>query len=165
MFLTWFSQASNPRCLLQILLLCAHTELMCILCIGLSCIKVHKQNLLKLFHLLTCQWKSLLVLLCCILGSRTFSVVWISIIVHFIDIRGCSGWKQRSPLMLKWFCSHRIVFFTNPLHLHSIYLQAITSLKKGAYLLKYGRRGKPKFCPFRLSNVSCLAITILTIVY
>ncbi|CAL9775133.1 unnamed protein product [Musa acuminata subsp. burmannicoides] len=30
--------------------------------------------------------------------------------------------------------------------------QAITALKKGAYLLKYGRRGKPKFCPFRLSN-------------
>ncbi|KAL9674843.1 hypothetical protein QQ045_003042 [Rhodiola kirilowii] len=30
--------------------------------------------------------------------------------------------------------------------------QAITSLKKGAYLLKYGKRGKPKFCPFRLSN-------------
>jgi hypothetical protein len=25
-------------------------------------------------------------------------------------------------------------------------------LKKGAQLLKYGRRGKPKFCPFRLSN-------------
>lgn len=31
--------------------------------------------------------------------------------------------------------------------------QAITALKKGAQLLKYGRRGKPKFCPFRLSNV------------
>ncbi|CAN8256534.1 unnamed protein product [Cochlearia groenlandica] len=30
--------------------------------------------------------------------------------------------------------------------------QAIIALKKGAYLLKYGRRGKPKFCPFRLSN-------------
>ncbi|GAV62006.1 RCC1 domain-containing protein/FYVE domain-containing protein/BRX domain-containing protein/Mcp5_PH domain-containing protein/BRX_N domain-containing protein [Cephalotus follicularis] len=30
--------------------------------------------------------------------------------------------------------------------------QAITTLKKGAYLLKYGRRGKPKFCPFKLSN-------------
>lgn len=30
--------------------------------------------------------------------------------------------------------------------------QAITALKKGAYLLKYGRRGKPKFCPFRLTN-------------
>jgi len=35
-------------------------------------------------------------------------------------------------------------------------LQAITALKKGAYLLKYGRRGKPKFCPFRLSNVSLI---------
>ncbi|KAF7119963.1 hypothetical protein RHSIM_Rhsim13G0211900 [Rhododendron simsii] len=30
--------------------------------------------------------------------------------------------------------------------------QAVTALKKGAYLLKYGRRGKPKFCPFRLAN-------------
>uniref|UniRef100_A0A7N1A1A8 Uncharacterized protein n=1 Tax=Kalanchoe fedtschenkoi TaxID=63787 RepID=A0A7N1A1A8_KALFE len=30
--------------------------------------------------------------------------------------------------------------------------QAIASLKKGTQLLKYGRRGKPKFCPFRLSN-------------
>ncbi|GAB4831743.1 hypothetical protein Ancab_005755 [Ancistrocladus abbreviatus] len=29
---------------------------------------------------------------------------------------------------------------------------AITALKKGTHLLKYGRRGKPKFCPFRLSN-------------
>lgn len=35
-------------------------------------------------------------------------------------------------------------------------LQAITALKKGAYLLKYGRRGKPKFCPFRLANVSLM---------
>ena len=34
------------------------------------------------------------------------------------------------------------------------YWQAITALKKGACLLKYGRRGTPKFCPFRLSNVS-----------
>lgn len=30
--------------------------------------------------------------------------------------------------------------------------QAITTLKRGSYLLKYGRKGKPKFCPFRLSN-------------
>ncbi|CAH9100080.1 unnamed protein product [Cuscuta epithymum] len=30
--------------------------------------------------------------------------------------------------------------------------QAIIALKKGACLLKYGRRGKPKFCPFRLAN-------------
>ncbi|KAL3527388.1 hypothetical protein ACH5RR_012044 [Cinchona calisaya] len=29
--------------------------------------------------------------------------------------------------------------------------QAIVAMKKGAHLLKYGRRGKPKFCPFRLS--------------
>ncbi|XP_010247275.1 PREDICTED: uncharacterized protein LOC104590345 [Nelumbo nucifera] len=30
--------------------------------------------------------------------------------------------------------------------------QALVALKKGAQLLKYGRKGKPKFCPFRLSN-------------
>ncbi|XP_058096545.1 PH, RCC1 and FYVE domains-containing protein 1-like [Magnolia sinica] len=36
--------------------------------------------------------------------------------------------------------------------------QAITALKKGAYLLKYGRRGKPKFCPFRLSNDESLLL-------
>ncbi|EEF36202.1 Ran GTPase binding protein, putative [Ricinus communis] len=30
--------------------------------------------------------------------------------------------------------------------------QALIALKKGAQLLKYGRKGKPKFCPFRLSN-------------
>ncbi|KAK6931215.1 Brevis radix (BRX) domain [Dillenia turbinata] len=35
---------------------------------------------------------------------------------------------------------------------------AITVLKKGAHLLKYGRRGKPKFCPFRLSNDESLLI-------
>ncbi|KAF7831165.1 PH, RCC1 and FYVE domains-containing protein 1 isoform X1 [Senna tora] len=29
---------------------------------------------------------------------------------------------------------------------------AIVSIKKGAYLLKCGRRGKPKLCPFRLSQ-------------
>ncbi|WCJ21272.1 Regulator of chromosome condensation (RCC1) family with FYVE zinc finger domain [Euphorbia peplus] len=36
--------------------------------------------------------------------------------------------------------------------------QAIAALKKGAYLLKYGRRGKPKFCPFQLSNDENLLI-------
>ncbi|KAH9773850.1 hypothetical protein KPL71_013444 [Citrus sinensis] len=36
--------------------------------------------------------------------------------------------------------------------------QAITLLKKGAYLLKYGRRGKPKFCPFHLSNDESMLI-------
>ncbi|KAK3030363.1 hypothetical protein RJ639_038319, partial [Escallonia herrerae] len=30
--------------------------------------------------------------------------------------------------------------------------QALIALKKGAQLLKYGRKGKPKSCPFRLSN-------------
>nr|XP_043616330.1 PH, RCC1 and FYVE domains-containing protein 1-like [Erigeron canadensis] len=36
--------------------------------------------------------------------------------------------------------------------------QAITSLKKETWLLKYGRRGKPKFCPFRLSNDETMLI-------
>ncbi|XP_016204355.1 E3 ubiquitin-protein ligase HERC2 [Arachis ipaensis] len=31
-------------------------------------------------------------------------------------------------------------------------LQALVALKRGSQLLKYGRKGKPKFCPFRLSN-------------
>ncbi|XP_074284695.1 PH, RCC1 and FYVE domains-containing protein 1-like [Silene latifolia] len=35
---------------------------------------------------------------------------------------------------------------------------AITALKKGTNLLKYGRRGKPKFCPFRLSNDESLLL-------
>ncbi|KAL8243261.1 hypothetical protein R6Q59_009519 [Mikania micrantha] len=30
--------------------------------------------------------------------------------------------------------------------------QALIALKKGTHLLKYGRKGKPKFCPFRLSH-------------
>ncbi|KAI4352957.1 hypothetical protein L6164_007160 [Bauhinia variegata] len=30
--------------------------------------------------------------------------------------------------------------------------QALIALKKGAQLLKYGRKGKPKFCPFRVSS-------------
>jgi len=36
--------------------------------------------------------------------------------------------------------------------------QAITGLKKGTHLLKYGRRGKPKFCPFKLSNDETMLI-------
>ncbi|KAL3640591.1 hypothetical protein CASFOL_015559 [Castilleja foliolosa] len=35
-------------------------------------------------------------------------------------------------------------------------VQAINALKRGSYLLKYGRWGKPKFCPFQLSNVILL---------
>lgn len=31
--------------------------------------------------------------------------------------------------------------------------KAIIALKKGAHLLKCGKRGKPKLCPFRLSTV------------
>ncbi|XP_074331874.1 PH, RCC1 and FYVE domains-containing protein 1-like isoform X1 [Apium graveolens] len=38
--------------------------------------------------------------------------------------------------------------------------QAVTALKKGATLLKYGRRGKPKFCPFRLANDESVLIWI-----
>ncbi|TYK31545.1 Pleckstrin-like proteiny-like domain-containing protein [Cucumis melo var. makuwa] len=34
--------------------------------------------------------------------------------------------------------------------------QALIALKKGSQLLKYGRKGKPKFCPFRLSNNCCV---------
>ncbi|XP_031269082.1 PH, RCC1 and FYVE domains-containing protein 1 isoform X1 [Pistacia vera] len=36
--------------------------------------------------------------------------------------------------------------------------QAIRVLKKGTYLLKYGRWGKPKFCPFKLSTDETLLI-------
>ncbi|TXG50460.1 hypothetical protein EZV62_022984 [Acer yangbiense] len=36
--------------------------------------------------------------------------------------------------------------------------QTIKALKKGTYLLKYGRWGKPKFCPFRLSSDAKLLI-------
>ncbi|KAI3805089.1 hypothetical protein L1987_27135 [Smallanthus sonchifolius] len=36
--------------------------------------------------------------------------------------------------------------------------QSFTALKEGAYLLKYGRRGKPKFCPFRLANDESILI-------
>ncbi|XP_028108208.1 acid beta-fructofuranosidase-like [Camellia sinensis] len=35
----------------------------------------------------------------------------------------------------------------------SMRILSIAALKRGAYLLKYGRRGKPKFCPFRLSTL------------
>ncbi|KAK3011777.1 hypothetical protein RJ639_012560, partial [Escallonia herrerae] len=35
----------------------------------------------------------------------------------------------------------------------SLKTEAITAVKRGSYLLKYGRRGKPKFCPVRLSNL------------
>ncbi|KAF4375904.1 hypothetical protein F8388_004994 [Cannabis sativa] len=41
--------------------------------------------------------------------------------------------------------------------LYNVY-QAIIALKKGAHLLKFGRRGSPKFCPFRLSNDEKLLI-------
>ncbi|XP_068494745.1 PH, RCC1 and FYVE domains-containing protein 1-like isoform X1 [Phaseolus vulgaris] len=54
-------------------------------------------------------------------------------------IQGCDqvGWMSHSELhQIRWSSKKK----------------AITALKKGAYLLKYGRRGKPKFCPFRLSN-------------
>ncbi|KAJ4835190.1 PH, RCC1 and FYVE domains-containing protein 1 [Turnera subulata] len=40
--------------------------------------------------------------------------------------------------------------------------QALIALKKGSQLLKYGRKGKPKFCPFRLSNDETTLIWIST---
>ena len=40
------------------------------------------------------------------------------------------------------------------------FVQAIVALKKGAHLLKCGKRGKPKFCAFRLSFVSNLVPAI-----
>ncbi|KAI3492305.1 hypothetical protein L1887_43235 [Cichorium endivia] len=40
--------------------------------------------------------------------------------------------------------------------------QTIIALKKGAQLLKYGRKGKPKFCPFRLSHDESSLIWIST---
>ncbi|XP_022936872.1 PH, RCC1 and FYVE domains-containing protein 1-like isoform X1 [Cucurbita moschata] len=39
---------------------------------------------------------------------------------------------------------------------------ALIALKKGSQLLKYGRKGKPKFCPFRLSNDESSLIWIST---
>ncbi|KAL6962388.1 PH, RCC1 and FYVE domains-containing protein 1 [Sarracenia purpurea var. burkii] len=39
--------------------------------------------------------------------------------------------------------------------------QALVALKKGTQLLKYGRKGKPKFCPFRLSNSLWIAPCVL----
>ncbi|KAK6920855.1 Regulator of chromosome condensation, RCC1, partial [Dillenia turbinata] len=39
-------------------------------------------------------------------------------------------------------------------------MQAILILKKGTYLLKYGHRGKPEFCPFWLSKAAILPIHI-----
>jgi len=47
-----------------------------------------------------------------------------------------------------------IFYFSNTQNLVCLSVQAIVSIKKGAYLLKCGRRGKPKLCPFRLSQVS-----------
>jgi hypothetical protein len=40
------------------------------------------------------------------------------------------------------------------------FVQAIVALKKGAHILKCGKRGKPKFCAFRLSSVSNLVPAI-----
>lgn len=37
-----------------------------------------------------------------------------------------------------------------------VFFKVLVALKKGTQLLKYGRKGKPKFYPFRLSNVSIL---------
>ncbi|WCJ43393.1 Regulator of chromosome condensation (RCC1) family with FYVE zinc finger domain [Euphorbia peplus] len=40
--------------------------------------------------------------------------------------------------------------------------QALIALKKGSQLLKYGRKGKPKFCPFRVSSDETTLIWIST---
>ena len=45
-----------------------------------------------------------------------------------------------------FLCSYVYLFFA--------FWQALITLKKGSQLLKYGRKGKPKFYPFRLSSVS-----------
>ncbi|KAG5146311.1 hypothetical protein JHK84_031854 [Glycine max] len=37
--------------------------------------------------------------------------------------------------------------------MHFIFLRVLIAMKNGAQLLKYGRKGKPKFCPFRLSRI------------
>ena len=44
-------------------------------------------------------------------------------------------------------------------------LQAIVSIKKGAYLLKGRQRGKPKFCPFRLSMVLVYSLSYVITVF
>jgi len=49
------------------------------------------------------------------------------------------------------FSLGRIGHLTASIH---CFIQAIVALKKGAHLLKCGKRGKPKFCAFRLSSVS-----------
>lgn len=65
--------------------------------------------------------------------------------------------------LLRWsLCCKRFTYFFLLMDLYAIWLtQAIIALKKGAYLLKYGRREKPKFCPFRLSNVSSFRFYLL----
>lgn len=40
------------------------------------------------------------------------------------------------------------------------HLKALIALKKGAQLIKYGRKGKPKFCPFRVSTVSYIVLLV-----
>lgn len=69
-------------------------------------------------------------------------------------------------LKIEFYLIKRLFFFSETklyIFSHKIFkkdsafiLQALIALKKGAQLLKYGRKGKPKFCPFRLSNVSLL---------
>ncbi|KAL2990347.1 hypothetical protein AAZX31_11G194200 [Glycine max] len=46
-------------------------------------------------------------------------------------------------------CIDRISVFVRPT---CPLLQVLIAMKNGAQLLKYGRKGKPKFCPFRLSR-------------
>ncbi|KAG9153285.1 hypothetical protein Leryth_024079 [Lithospermum erythrorhizon] len=49
---------------------------------------------------------------------------------------------------------HKVIYSSKTIYIFiflSIYLQALIALKKGTQLIKYSRKGKPKFCPFRLS--------------
>lgn len=62
--------------------------------------------------------------------------------------------RQQFPPPCRTFLIPYLIYFFH-------WLKAITALKKGAQLLKYGRRGKPKFCPFKLSNVCNFTIRLL----
>ncbi|CAL9767775.1 unnamed protein product [Musa acuminata subsp. burmannicoides] len=53
-------------------------------------------------------------------------------------------------LLLDLLCIFiKSLYFSLTLH---VFLKALLALKRGSHLLKYGRKGKPKFYPFRLSD-------------
>lgn len=74
--------------------------------------------------------------------------------LSFIFMLMISGFQQNLQLMTWWRTS--FLYKIGCLILIALFLKALNALKKGAQLLKYGRKGKPKFYPFRLSNVSLL---------